>query len=124
MKTRINNISAIIFIIGLISFIIYVNCSNKQKDSEIKQQGFYTYGVIVDLIASTGSTRRVDFSYLKNKKSNYYVTRKFYREIKIGDTIIIQFLLTNPTKSLIIENVKFKKCMFNKGRFWKYLPKC
>ena len=120
----INNISAIIFIIGLISFIIYTNYINIQEDSYISQKGSYTYGIIKDLIASTGSTRRVDYIYLENKKSNHYVSRKFYKDKKIGDTIILKFLLTNPRKSIIIENVKFKKCMLNKGRYWKYPPKC
>ncbi len=104
--------------------MIYTNNYNNKKDLKILNKGSYTYGVIVNLIASTGSTRRVDFVYLGNKKSNYYVSRKFFREKKIGDTIIIKFLLSSPSKSLIIENMNFKKCMLNNGFYWKYLPKC
>jgi hypothetical protein len=111
MKKRINSILAVIFVIGLIIFLIIIQKRNNEIDSKIKLNGFDSIAIVSDLVASSGSTRSVYYNYNFNfnstvKNGHDYVSKEFYKKINIGDTIVIRFLKEDTNKSIIIEDEK------------------
>lgn len=126
MKKRINNIVSIIVITGLFFFLIINQKRNNKIESEILFKGYYSFAIISDLVASSGSTRSVYYTYNSDYKNGHdYVSKEFYNKKNIGDTIIIKVLINDLSKSLIIEDIDYKACMFkNASKIVKYLPKC
>ena len=107
MKKRINSILAVIFVIGLIIFLIIIQKRNNEIDSKIKLNGFDSIAIVSDLVASSGSTRSVYYNYNSTVKNGHdYVSKEFYKKINIGDTIVIRFLKEDTNKSIIIEDEK------------------
>lgn len=122
---RIDRISGIIFLIALISFFAYKIISIKKEDIKIEKKGLYTFAKVVDRIATKGNIRRLDYTFLINSfNGSSYVSNVFYRNVKIGDTIIIQFLNNDFNSSKIIETKYYRKCMFKKMKIWKNIPTC
>ena len=106
MQKRLNNITAVIFVIGLIIFLIIIQKRNNKIESKIQLYGYDSIAVISDLVASSGSIRSVYYNYKIDstiEKGHDYVSKEFYREINIGDTIVIKFLKEDTNKSIIIE---------------------
>jgi hypothetical protein len=125
MKKRINNIVAVIFVLGLILFLVNIQKRNDIIESKIQLKGYYSFAVISDLVASSGSTRSVYYTYTiysSIKKGHDYVSKEFYKQKNIGDTIVIKFLKEDTKKSLIIEDKEFQKYMLKEGKIWKNTP--
>lgn len=97
-----------IIILGLIYFIIGGIWRNK-KDQEIKKNGISYEAIVTGKTVSKGNTCSFYYQYVyggKKYKFERYVSNSFYKNYKIGDTIIIKILSYDPSQSLIIENVK------------------
>ncbi|HLW39388.1 MAG TPA: hypothetical protein VKX31_03280 [Brumimicrobium sp.] len=128
MKKDIGNIIGFIFILLFIIYVVIGITNDANNKSNIKAKGQYSYGIVKKI--NIGGRVGDSFTYTFYFDGSIYTDKNpvggdYSRNHQIGDTIIIKFLPKDPTKSMIIEDMKYKSCMgLPPKKGWKELPKC
>lgn len=113
----------------LISFLVYLAIKSYKRveyDDEIKKSGKYCIAVIIGKMVTKGNVGYIKYKYSYNIKEFGFedsASDSFYKQHKVGDTIIIRVLPSDPSQSLMMENIKYDKS-FGKQPVdgWEKLP--
>lgn len=128
MKKKAGDIIAILFISGMIVFFIVGSIMYDNTKEEIIKNGSYVSTIIVDEFIGRQSVRSFTCKFEVDDETftkEIDISKKYFENHQIGDTIIIKFLPEDPTKSIIMEDEEYKSCMgLPPKKDWKVLPKC
>ena len=101
--------------------------NRNKSEKEINKNGIYLLAIITENVVSKSSIREFKyyFVYQKHRIGIDNVNIYYYNKHKIGDTIIVKILPSNPEESIIIEDEKYKSSFGKQPKFgWKELPNC
>lgn len=128
MKRKVGNIIAILFISGMITYVVIGSIIFNNRKENILRNGNFSSSIINDEFIGRQSVRSFTYEFIIGGKTyinEFDVNQEYFNKHQIGDTIVIKFLPSKPEKSIIIEDKEYKSCMGLPPKVgWKKLPVC
>lgn len=109
-------------------YIIFTILKRRKLEEKILKNGVFDIAVVKERVRSNLSSKTYIYIYYANgilfEKSDF-MNPDLSMKYKKGDTIMIKYLLSDPKKSMILEDIEYKTCFgIPPSNGWKEKPNC